>query len=254
MKALLKYLLCVFTFASLFLLQSCGCSTEKAGGYRIAIDPNWYPLNFAERDVYVLGFTEDLLLEISRLSNMRFEKMVVNWDTLYSGLKGGQYDALLSALPPYQFNQAIYEFSQDFLGIAPVLLTEKAAKYQSFGDLSGKMAGVLSDSPTILLVQKYPDILIRTFNSYPEMLEALEGGAIDAGVMERLSAVGYLNDNFYGRLKIAGSPLSDQAIRLIVLKDKNEKLLRTFDQALSKLKKNKTYDKLLLKWGLSPLP
>ncbi len=241
--------LTIFLFA--VLLQSC--SSEDGGdrgAYRIAVDPNWYPVNFQDKISFVAGFTDDLLLEISRVGGLRFEKVSSNWDTLFSGLKKKDYDGVLSVLAPYNFNRAQYDFSGDFLEIGPVLITAPKAKFHKLSEMNMKIVGILSGSRDIMIIQKYPQVLIRMFDTSPEMLAELEKGSIDGVVAERILAAGYLNDTFYQKLKIQ-EPLNNQAIRLVSLKGEQSPLQRKFDKTLQKLKRSKTYQKLLDKWNLT---
>lgn len=245
-----------FFLSSLFLglgLFFTNCSTGKGsdGAYRIALDTNWYPLNFQEKNAYVLGFTDDLLFEISRISGLQFEKITTNWDMLLPGLQKEKYDAVLSSLPPYNFNKAQYDFSEGFLSVGPVLVTNPQAKFASLAEMKQKIIGILSGSRDIMLVQRYPDVLIRMFDSNPEMLAELERNGVDGAIIEVIPAVGYLNDVFYQKLKMATPPLNDQALRLVTVTGKNTTLQRSFNKALAKLKKNKTYQKLLVKWNLT---
>ncbi|HAB99552.1 MAG TPA: hypothetical protein DCE71_07015, partial [Parachlamydiales bacterium] len=107
-------------FFLVFLIGSC--SAGKRPTFRIGVDPNWYPLNFEAFQPYVNGFTEDLLLEVSKYAGVDFIKMEANWDSLLDGLHEKEYDAVLTSLPAYQFNQMKYDFSKNFLDLGPVLV------------------------------------------------------------------------------------------------------------------------------------
>ncbi len=235
---------------SLFL-ESCSFEDAKTSAYRIGIDSSWFPVDFQEKNPFVLGFTEELLLEISRMTGMKFEKINANWNTLLPDLKKEKYDAVLSSLPPYNFNLGQYEFSEPFLEIGPVLITGIDSKYKDLEQMKLKIVGLLLGSKDIMIVQKYPDIIIQMFDSYSEMLSQLEKGAVDGAIIQLVPAVGYLNDTFYDKLKIATPPLNKEALRLVTLKDKNDFLRKKFDKALNKLKNKKTYQNLLKKWNLT---
>lgn len=256
--SMIRSVLAVLILAFSLVMQGCsGCSCgcgSKGGpeGYQIAIDPTFYPVDFGEKNVYVIGFIEDVLLEISRISNMRFQKITTGWDTLLSGLKQGKYQAVISSMAPHSFNKAEYNYSEDILSFGPVMLMAEDAKPVTLANMPKGRVGVIYGSPTVFLVEKYPAILISNFDSYPDLLSALVDGHIDAALMNTVDAAGYLNETFYKKIKITGSPLTDQALRLVTVKDKNNGLMRSFESALHKLKKEKTYQKLLIKWQLAP--
>lgn len=244
-----KYLLLVISFFAL-LLNSCS-NMGGGTGYTICIDPNWYPIDFKDKTSYVSGFTEELLLEMTKVSSLRFEKTSANWDTLFSCLKQEQCDAVLSALQPYNFNMAEYDFSNSFLDIGPVLITLPNSKMHSMEDMNQKIIGILSGSRDIVLLQKSPNIIIRMFDSAPEMLTEVERGGVDGALLSSVPAASSLNDGFYKKIVIASPPLDNQGLRLITVKGKHTHLQKAFNSALQKLKRKKIYQKLLLKWGLS---
>lgn len=237
---------------SFLMLLLFGCSHN--GGrpsYTIAVDPNWYPIDFKDKTPYVSGFTDELLLEISRNSTLRFEKVTANWDTLFSCLKNEKYDAVLSTLAPYNFNTAEYDFSNSLLDIGPVLITVPSAKMRSMEDMNQKIIGIISGSRDIVLLQKSPDIIIRMFDNPAEMLLEVERGGVDGALLPVIPANSYINDGFYQQLMVASPPLDNQGLRLITLKGKQNQLQKAFNSALQKLKRKKTYQKLLKKWGFS---
>src|SRR5579862_3354474 len=89
-------------------LHGCGCDhSVSRSAIKIGVDSNWYPLAFGAQNSYVNGFTEELLLDIARQSGLEFEKIPANWDAIFEGLKQGRYQAVLSSLPPYEFNTAL---------------------------------------------------------------------------------------------------------------------------------------------------
>jgi len=236
-----------------FLMLFCFSCSHNGGrpSYTIAVDPNWYPIDFKDKTPYVSGFTDELLLEITKNSNLRFEKVSANWDTLFSSLKNEKYDAVLSSLPPYNFNMAEYDFSNSFLDTGPVLITIPNAKLHSIEDMNQKIIGIISGSRDIVLLQKSPDIIVRMFDNPAEMLLEVKRGAVDGALLPMISANGFINDGFHKEIMIATPPLDNQGLRLISLKGKQNQLQKAFNSALQKLKRKKTYQKLLKKWGFA---
>ena len=240
----------IICLLSLFL-GSCSCS--GSGGkerLRIGVDPSWSPLNFDELQPYVNGYAEDLLLEISQYSGLEFEKVQANWDSLLDGMQRGQYDAALTSLPPYSFNQAKYDFSIDFLALGPVLVATTNAKYTEPHQLSGELVGVLMGDPAVLLLEKYPEIIIRPFNSVPELLDAVVSGELEAAVLDRLPAMSYVRDLYADQLKIASEPLAKSGLHLIAPKGKLQPLIRAFDKSIERFSKKDKLSKLQKKWHL----
>lgn len=93
----------------------CGCSLPQKKPIRLGVDPSWSPCDLGNQTVYVNGFVDDFLLLLGQEYGMQFEKNLMNPESLFEGLQGGRYEAVLSAKPAYTFNQAQYDFSHDFL-------------------------------------------------------------------------------------------------------------------------------------------
>lgn len=241
----------LFVFFSFLLLFGCG-SNPSGSKYEIAIDPSWYPLNLGEREKSIVGFSTELLTEIANQEDLSFSLLQTNWDSLFEGLQKEKYDAILSSLYPYNFNENLYSFSAPFLKTGPVLVLPIDSSHKSLKDLSSKAIGALEGSPEILLLEKDPTLLIRTYENVPTTLNALVAGQIEAAILPILLAETYV-ENLYGKkLKIESkNPLTDEGLRLITLKGKKPKLIKQFNKALHHLEKNGEHEKLLSKWNLS---
>jgi len=230
-----------------FLIAGCSRAPQQI---RIGIDPNWYPLNFQDKQFYINGFIDELLLEISKHSNIEFHRIGANWDTLLDGLKQQRYDAVLSSLPPYPFNQAKFEFSTNFLDIGPVFVTPVASAFTELKQMTNSVVGVLSGDQESLVIQKYSDVIMRTYDSVPEIFDVLINNEVEGIVIGRLTAVGFVRGIYAGKLKINGSPLTNAGLHVVALKGDSAHAVNTFNKSLRYLAKKKKLQKLLRKWQL----
>lgn len=228
----------------LFAACSCGTNTFHKT-VRIGVDTKWYPLDFGPQTSYVNGYTEDLLLEMARYSGMQFELISANWDNLWDGLKAGKYDAVLSSLPPHEFHLAKYDFSDNFLDLGPVLVLRTNEADVSLSQI--RMVGVIIGEQTVEIVEKYPSVVIRTYRSIPDLLNAVAGAEIDGAVLARIPAVNFVADLYQGKLKISGEPLNSAGLHLVAPKGEASR----FNRTLQSLQKKKVIEKLQKKWNLS---
>lgn len=231
-------------------LITCGCSCgsdSSRGGIRIGVDPLWYPVDFGPQTSYVNGYTEDMLLEMARYSGMRFELITASWDNLQQGMREGKYDAIITTLPAYEYNQAKYDFSKNFLDLGPVLVVSYGSEKATLTQLSGDMVGIITGDPSELLLAKHPTIIIRYYSTIPDLLNAVAKGDIDAALLNQIPAVNFISDLYAGVLSIAGKPLTDQGIHLVGPKGG----IHSFNKNLEALRKRKTLDELQKKWELS---
>jgi len=248
----MRYLRTMFLFLlSILVLQGCSCGSGsgRGGAFRVGIDPNWYPIDFGSQQSFVNGFVEDLLLEIARYTGIEFERLPANWDNLLGGMMSQKFDAVLTSLPPYDYNKALYDFSSNFLDLGPVLIVPVNAKQADLAKMKGELVGLVAGDPAVLILNKHPDIVIKNYTTIPDLLNGITDGESEAGLLNQIPAVSYVQDLYSGVLKIASKPMTDAGLHLIVLKDKNSHLLRQFDRALEHMKKKKL-PALLKKWQL----
>lgn len=230
--------------------MACGGSYRN-GSYTIAFDAAWFGLELMGQQNNVTGFSRDLLKEIGKLQKIKLSFLPVNWDSLVPNLKNEQYDAILSSIYPYLFNQTYFEFSDPYLLTGPVLVLPMDSKTTSIKDLSGKEIAVLPDTFGALYLEKNPEILIRNFDSIPDALNATVAGSIDGAVVDILIASAYCKNIYHQTLKVAGPPMNDNGLRLITLEQVPQSpLIKAFNDGLATLKKNGTHKALLEKWSL----
>lgn len=246
---MLKY----FWFATLCCITfSCGGSSQKPT-YRVGVDPSWYPLLLDGKERNLTAFSTELLQEIGKKEDIAFSKATVGWDVLMEGLQKGEYTAILFSMPPYNFNQQTFDFSDLYLKTGPVLVVSTSFDYTSLDQMTGKEIAVTPDSTSTILLEKYPGILIRNYDSIAKALNDLNAGEIDGAIVDVLMATSYCQDLYQGKLRIVTEPLNDAGLRLITLHNRATELIEAFNDGLEKLRSSKEYDKLMKKWGFSPL-
>lgn len=247
MRIFSSFLLCAM------ILFSCGGKSN--GGRKVGVDASWYPLELGPRDNNVTAFSTELLTEIGKTQKIPFVKITVNWNDLLEGLQRDQYEAILSSMPPYIFNEKLYDFSDVYLYLGPVLVVPIDSPIDSLKMPPGKEIAVISGSSNATVIESVPGILIRQYASVPAALNDILNNTIDGALVDVLTAVAYCNDLYQGQLKIATPPLTDEGLRLITKHGFAQDLIKGFNKGLEKLKKNGSYEKSLAKWGLQePMP
>ncbi|MBS3903895.1 MAG: amino acid ABC transporter substrate-binding protein [Simkania sp.] len=237
--------LCIFAF-----LAACG-SDYRNGSYTIGFDPSWVGIDLMGQQNNVTGFSRDLLKEIGRIEKTRLSLLPVSWDVLVPNLKSHQYDAILSSIYPYLFNQTYFDFSDPYLLTGPVLVLPISSMVTSIAQLNGKEIATLPDTNAALYLEKNPTILIRNYDSTPDAFNAVAAGMVDGAVAEALIANAYCRNIYNGKLQIATHPFNDNGLRVLTRSQTSLDLLKAIHRGLNALKKNGTYDALLKKWSLN---
>ena len=184
-------------------------------------------------------------------------------------LENGQIDLLVGA--PYSKEYAgRYRFTRDTtISTWAQIYSKKPSNIQSLLDLKNLTIGVVKEDPynsKIREAVKSFDIncIFLEFNSYDEVMQALEKGWIDAGIIDRLFGTMQEGGRKVYRTSVILSPIE---IRFAARNELSEQLISPLDYHLEKLKKNQgsLYYKLLkeintvkddskllmiLRWGL----
>ncbi len=235
-----------FVFSS-----GCGCGSSQKDGWRIGVDPTWTPVSLYGQELRMVGFVEELLLEISRYSGLEFQRVGANWDDLFEGLRKDRYDAVLSSMGSHNFTEVSYDFSLPFYDAGPILVLPIDAKEMNLSKMKKALIGVLEDDPSALVLQSYPDLLMRTYPSATDLLEALAAGQIEAGILDRILAVNYVRDIYAQTLKATEKSLSPVPFRIVSPKGKNAREISLFNKSLQRLIKKGKLAELQKKWELA---
>ncbi len=233
----------------LFMLTCCGKSPHSR--YRIAVDPSWFPLELQGKEAHVFAFTNELLTEIATLEGIKIKRIDMNWDNLTLGLQSEKYDAMISSMQPYVFNQEKYQFSDMYLSTGAVIVMRKRDQFLSMASLTGREVAVSTALDEMLLLTKNPKVIIRNYTMIPTALNEIVLGTLDAMLAGSIPVMDYVQDLYGNELKIVTEALNDHVgLRMITLKDQNTELIEKFNRGLEKMKSNGSYEKLAKKWRL----
>lgn len=237
----------ILLFAFCLFFASC---QKQQHYYVIAKDPAW----LAVQDVPVLGplniFIQALMIEIAKKAKFKVNVVDISEFELYQGLARENYQGVLSTIFPDNVNLETYDFSQPFLLIGPVLVVREKDQITKLDDLKEKILGVPVYGTSIYVAQKVPNVIIKEYEVITNALLDLKQGEVDGVLMSTLLASS-LMPKYKGELKIATPPLTNEAIRLLVLKGKNQKLLQDVDQTLKQLSDESKLKKLKEQFYLS---
>ncbi len=230
------------------LLGSCGRKLHY--DYKVALDAQWFSLNIPGRSTSLTAFTTELIEACATLEKLKIGIFQKSWSNLMLGMQEGHYQAICTSMQPYLFYEKLYVFSDIYLKTGPVIVVEKNSTIQSLEQLADMEMGILRGSSYALILEKYPQIIQRTYDSIPSMLYDLTKGKVDGALLDNLTAQSFVQDLFQSQLKISSDPLTQEGLRLIGIRGKSEELIRRFNRSLSKLKSNGVYSKIAQKWRL----
>ena len=207
MKSLRHYLL----LASLFLFAGCEMSSVNSRTYKVALDPLWESLNLPGKEISLRAFSVELIEEIGKIEKITIAVYDKSWNDLIPALEHKDYDGILSNMEPYIFHEKTYTFSDPYLAIGPAVVVPVGQTIRSLDDLSGKEIAVIKGSQGSLILEKYPGVLQRNYESAAQALSALASGSVNGAIIDTLSAHAYCTNLYKGQLTIALSPSTKMA-------------------------------------------
>lgn len=241
-----------FLFSCLCCLFLLGCGGKsKSYDYRIAFDSSWYSLEIPGRTGNLTAFTTELIEAIGKAERVSIAVFDRSWSNLMYALQKEECDAICSTMQPYLFYEKLYRFSNVYLSTGPVVVTPANTRAVPLEKMGGKILAVQRESNGAIILEKYPEIILRTYDSVQQALIDTTEGIIDGAIVDVLTAEAFTKDLFSGQLKIASMPLTQEGVRILTLKDHTPQLVKIFDRGLAKLKADGTYSKLVKKWNLA---
>ncbi len=242
----------IYLFSTLFFLAGCGTQLPHSN-YRIALDPTWQPLNVKGKEANIQGFTIDLIETIFETEREKISVYQTDASNLLGDLKARSCEAICSTLHPQLFHKHLYCFSDPYLITAPILVVPVELDSCSPDYWKEKTIGISKSSDRYLTFTKYPNAFIRLYRSPQQLLTATAKGELDGCIIDLFTASDYLQNFFKKQLKIGSSPLNNEGIRLVSLKNKKHDFLKAFDKGIVQLKQNGKYEQLKKKWSIPSL-
>lgn len=244
MRQILIYIIIIFISA-----VCPGCRSRKVI-YRIGIDPYFYPLSIHKKTAMLAGFSLELLEEIGVIEKVRFTPVQMNWNNLLYGLNKKSYQAAMSSLQPYLFNEKKYSFSDAYFSIGLLLIVQEKSNILSLQDVNNREL-VIPRSPDLLQVlEEYPNIFKKFYERPEDGFNVLIQGNAAGAVIENYIASGFLREPYPGKLVALPPLITNKGLYLLTASGKNEKILKIFNRGLQKMKEEGRYDALVKKWNL----
>lgn len=227
-----------------------GCSAPVTKVYSIARDPSWYPLNLMGKDKNILAFTDDLLVSVAQDQGFNITFLSSGPENLEGDLLREEYDAIMTAMGPSPARNRFFTFSEPYFITGPVLVVPVGSGIEALSDMHDKRVGVKTTAVVIFSEDAYPAIVLQTYATHIQALEALMRDEIDGLIMDLLPAYTLTEGLYRGSLEVVGQPLTSDGLRLVARKGVDDELIKAFNAGLAELKETNGYRALLRKWGL----
>lgn len=194
----------------------------------------------------ITGFDMDLVHEIGKLVDADIKIVDMGFDGLLPALQMKKVDLVIAGMTANEERMKTISFTQPYYTASQVIIVKDGNdSIKSFADLKGKKVGVMLGFTGDMVVSEIDGVKIERFNAAYAGIMALQAGKVEAIVLDSEPAKNYVAQNKGLVLADADAEQEEYAIAV----RKNDKaLLEKVEKALSEIKANGTYDKLIQKY------
>ena len=247
------------TFALILSLALIlAASLAAAETFRMGIDAEYPPFSYLDDDGKYAGFDVEMCQAVCDQYGWKLEIVPVNWDTKLISLDNKEHDCVWSGMTILDsMKEAGYVLSFPYYDNTQVVLTKDGNGISTLADLAGKKVAVqLGTSGQALLEDEEGQLeLAKTFEggaavtmeNFNICATELDAGGVAAVVID-LPVAKSLAAKFAG-FQILDETLGSEQYG-ICFRNGDDELCKQVEEAITKLVKDGTYQKLGEKYGL----
>lgn len=239
-----------------FMLGGCGNQEQttaptdtKITTLQIATEGAYAPFNYTTNDGRLAGFDVDLTNALCAKMNTTCQINAQDWDGIIPALKTGKYDAIISAMSvtPERLEQVA--FSEPYFANTLVFIGHKDKVFDEKNAEMLKTLKVAAQNSTIAsqwFASQYPNINIQLYPTLDGAFMDLGNGRADIVISDKLPAVSWLKSDLGKDFALKSGDIDINDHFGIAVNLGNTELLDKFNQALTDIKADGTYDKLIV--------
>ncbi|MDO5650935.1 MAG: transporter substrate-binding domain-containing protein [Moraxella sp.] len=246
----------VAVMISVMALAGCGADTPKTADkvaqdttktVRIATESNFKPFSYMDASGNLLGFEIDLAHAMCEQMQAQCEIISQDWDGLIPGLNAHKFDAIMAGMSVTLDRQKVVDFSEPYFNNTLVLVAKKSDDV-SIDDVNGK--NVATQQATVsadYLKEHYPQAVVKVYDKQDNAYLDLTAGRADFMLSDIVPMSDWLKSEAGTSFEIKGEPI-DIGDTIAVAVRKDDKLAEELNTALTALKANGEYDKIVAKY------
>jgi polar amino acid transport system substrate-binding protein len=226
-----------------------GCGSQKI---IVATDATWPPMEMVnEQTKEFEGFDIDLMKAIAAEAGFEVEFRNVAWDGIFSGLKAGEYDAVISSVTITDERKQEFDFSNPYINAGQIVVVmADNTDINSHEDLSGKTVAAQIGTTGAMAIQEIEGATLKEYDEIGFCFEDLLAGRVDAVVCDTPVAADFAGVQYAGQIKLVGGAFTDEYYGVMVKKG-NADLLAKINDGLKKVQDKGIDEQLMKDWNLS---
>ncbi|MCG8155042.1 arginine ABC transporter substrate-binding protein [Brenneria goodwinii] len=232
------------------LFAGVSVSASAADTIRFATEASYPPFEFVDAGNNIQGFDIDLANALCKEIQATCTFSNQAFDSLIPGLKFRRFEAVIAGMDITPERQQQVSFTQPYYDNSAQFIAQKG-KIADVAALKGKRVGVQNGTThQKYLMDKHSDITTVPYDSYQNAVLDLKNGRLDAVFGDTAVVNEWLKQN--DGLTAVGQNVTDKdyfGVGLgIAVRQNNDELLKKFNDALSKIKQDGTYQAIYQKW------
>lgn len=257
-RTLVLLLLAMMAFGMVFPVMAASQSTPQTTGVsqvegeviRIGTDAAYPPFEEIDEDGEYVGFDIDLMEAIAEDAGFEIEWINAPFDTIFTALSEGEFDAVISAATITEEREEIIDFSDPYFVSSQSIsvLLEMEEMVAGPEDLEGLRVGVqLGTTGELYAQEEIEGIEIFSFDTAPLAFQALAEGEVDAVIVDTPTTEEILATNPELEAVVVGDPLTEEFYGIAVNEDFPE-LLEALNLSLANIIEDGTYAEIYEEW------
>lgn len=262
-----RLLMALFGIMLIGILAACGGSddskeadapaeeggTEEATGgdkdvYTVATDNGYVPFEYIDEESgELVGFDIDLMNAVAEEAGVEIEFETLEFDGIVAGVGSGRFDAAIAGMTITDERKESIDFTQPYYEAGLILaVTEDNEDIKSIEDVEGKTIATRTGSTSQEYLTENTEAKIEAFPGIIEAYQNVLAGRSDAVLYDLPNVLYYSETEAEGKLKTVGEKLTGEDYGIAF--PKGSELRDQFDDALTAIKENGTYDDIYEEW------
>lgn len=195
----------------------------------------------------IVGFDVEIAREMAKDLGVELKVVDMNFDGLLIALNTGQVDFVMAGMTPSDERREAVDFSDIYYYAEQtvVVRAEDKDKYTSIDSLDGlKVAAQRGSIQEGIVEEQMPNVNLISLTKIPNIVLELKNKKVEAAVMERPVAEGYVNSN--SDIVISDVPVVDETGgSAVALRKDSGELLKSVNDTIKRLENEGLIDKFV---------
>lgn len=231
----------ILTTAALALTAGMAMAESHSKTVRMGTEGAYPPYNFLNDDGEVDGFEKDLGDAICETAGLTCEWVTNDWDSIIPNLVSGNYDTIIAGMSITDERDEVIDFTQAYFPPDPSAFAAMSDAFDGTGVIAAQTGTIQASH-----VASMDGATLVEFATPDETIAALKSGEADAVLADKAFLDPIVAED--GELMFAGDDVMLGDGIGIGVRESDEELKATLNDAITALKEDGTVNTLIEKW------